>query len=123
MKKQIIGLIAFLLVGVMSAFAQNNSALSGAVQVSTGAIVPGATVKLSSHEQGTVRTYTSNEAGVYQFSFLPAGTYDIEVSMTGFKTLLQKGITLAVAQNMRRDLTLELGSIAENVTVAANVEI
>jgi hypothetical protein len=123
MKKRIIGLVAFLLVSVIGAFAQNNASLSGAVQDSTGAIVPGSSVKLTSHEQGTVRTYTSNEAGVYQFSFLPAGTYDIEVSMNGFKTLLQKDITLAVAQNMRRDLTLELGSIAENVTVAANVEI
>src|SRR5437016_989265 len=114
--------LSIVFLSAMGAYAQNNSSLSGTVLDATGAIVPGATVKLTSHEQGTVRTSNSNEAGVYQFSFLPAGVYDVEIGVPGFKTLVQKDVTLAVAQNIRRDFKLELGNISENLTVAANVE-
>ena len=55
--------------------------LSGNVLDATGAIIPGATVKLTSQGQGTVRTAQTNEAGLYQFSFLPAGVYDVEVAV------------------------------------------
>ncbi len=115
-------LIIVLSVTALAANAQNNASISGSVLDTTGAIVPGVTVKLTSHEQGVVRNSLSNEAGVYQFSFLAAGVYDIEVAVPGFKTLLQKDITLAVAQNLRRDFKLEVGDIAENVTVAAAAE-
>src|SRR5690242_13851020 len=98
-----IACIFLMLVCVSLACAQNEAAVGGTVQDGTGAVLPGATVKLTSHEQGTVRTVTSNEAGVYQFSFLPSGTYNIEVSQPGFKTLTRTDLTLAVAQNARFD--------------------
>lgn len=122
MKVRIFTLVVALAVSGVGVFAQNNASLSGTVQDTTGGMIPGAAVKLTSHGQGTVRTSQTNEAGVYQFSFLPAGVYDIEVTVAGFKTLIQKDITLAVAQNVRRDFSLELGNIADNVTVSANVE-
>ncbi|MBI4474907.1 MAG: TonB-dependent receptor [Acidobacteria bacterium] len=114
--------VLFLLISSAGAYAQNNATLSGNVQDTTGAIIPGATIKLTSQAQGIVRTAQTNEAGLYQFSFLPAGIYDIEVSIEGFKTVTQKDITIAVAQNLRRDISMEVGSVTENVTVSANVE-
>src|ERR1051326_2209373 len=78
MRVRILCVLVFVCFSAITLSAQNNASLSGTVQDTTGAIVPGATVKLTSHEQGTVRTYLSNEASVYQFSFLPAGVYDIE---------------------------------------------
>ena len=104
------------------AWAQNEADLSGAVHDSSGAILPQATVKLTSRDQGTVRTVQTNDAGVYQFTFLLPGTYDLEASAAGFKTLLRPGLVLAAAQNLRIDLTLEVGNVSENVTVSANVE-
>ncbi|HLH37692.1 MAG TPA: carboxypeptidase regulatory-like domain-containing protein [Bryobacteraceae bacterium] len=104
---------------VPSLRAQNEGAISGTVQDSTGAVLPNATVKLTNHEQGTVRTAQTNPAGVYQFTFLPAGTYDLEVSATGFKTQTRTSISLAVAQNSRYDISLEVGNVSENVTVSA----
>jgi hypothetical protein len=101
-------------------WAQNDAAISGTVQDSSGASIPRAAVKLQSHEQGTIRNAESNQAGVYQFSFLPSGTYDLEVSGPGFKTLTRTNIVLAVAQNLRLDVTLEVGAVSENVTVEAN---
>ncbi|MBZ5606530.1 MAG: carboxypeptidase-like regulatory domain-containing protein, partial [Acidobacteriia bacterium] len=104
------------------AAAQNEGAIGGTVQDSTGAVLPQATVKLTSREQGTVRSATTNQSGVYQFSFLPPGTYDFDVSSNGFKSLRVTGITLAVAQNDRRDFKLEVGGVSENITVSGTVE-
>jgi outer membrane receptor protein involved in Fe transport len=99
--------------------AQNEGAISGTVEDSSGAVLPRAAVKLTNHEQGTVRTQQSNQSGVYQFTFLPAGTYDLEVSSTGFKTETRVNITLTVAQNTRIDVALQPGNVSENVTVSA----
>jgi hypothetical protein len=105
-----------------SAFAQNTAALGGTIQDSTGAVVPRAAVKLTSHEQGTVRTAESNASGTYSFSFLPRGVYDVEVTATGFRTTNDKDITIATAENVRRDYTLEVGNVSDNVTVSADVQ-
>ena len=122
MKLRVSSLIALVFMLLSAAWAQNEGAISGTVQDSTGAVVPNATVKLTNHEQGTVRTAQTNASGVYQFSFLPAGTYDLEVSAAGFKTTTRTNETLAVAQNVRLDVTLEIGNVSENVTVSANTE-
>ncbi|HUA85556.1 MAG TPA: TonB-dependent receptor [Bryobacteraceae bacterium] len=103
--------------------AQNEGAISGTVHDSSGAVLPSATVKLTNHEQGTVRNAQTNAAGVYQFTFLPAGTYDLEISANGFKSQTQSNINLAVAQNMRLDMSLEVGNVTENVTVMAEAAV
>ena len=105
------------------ACAQNEAALSGIVKDATGAVIPNASVKLTSKSQGTSRTVQTNGAGVYQLSFIQPGVYDVEVSAQGFKTFSRTDLTLAVAQNLRLDFSLELGNLTENITVSANVEI
>src|SRR5437660_2396205 len=110
-------LVAILLFAVPCAWAQTDSALSGTVYDTTGAVLPGVSITLTNKAQGTVRNATTNEAGVYQFSFLPPGGYSLQASMPGFKTLTRADIQLAVAQNLRRDLNLELGNVSEAVTV------
>src|SRR5258707_1871628 len=122
MKSRFVLLVLTLLLAVSNVWAQTDSALSGTVYDTTGAILPGAAVKLTSKAQGTVRNVQSNESGVYQFSFLPPGIYSLEVSEPGFKTLTRTDIQLAVAQNLRRDVSLEVGNVSENVTVISGVE-
>jgi len=101
--------------------AQNDGSISGTVTDSSEPFGSGA-VKMTSREQGTVRTINTNGAGVYQFQFLPAGTYDFVVSANGFKTLTRTGVILAVAQSQRIDFTLELGNVTETVTISAATE-
>src|SRR5215472_3173588 len=96
--------------------------ISGTVQDSSGAVLPNASVRLTNLGQNAVRAVETNQAGVFQYSFLPAGAYDLEVSAQGFKTQKRTNITLAVAQNLRLDVTLELGNVSENVTVSGAVE-
>jgi hypothetical protein len=109
------------LVGAL-AWGQNDATLSGTVADSTGAVIPQAAVKLTSREQGTVRTAETNQSGVYQFSFLLPGSYNIEISANGFKTTTRTNLVLAAAQNARFDFTLEVGSVTENVVVSAQSE-
>src|SRR5437764_4085394 len=92
---------------VPSVMAQTSSGLSGIVHDSTGAVLPGVSVKLTNVEQAIVRSAVTNEAGVYQFSFLPSGTYDIEASLPSFKTSVRKGMSVAAAQNLKLDFVLE----------------
>ena len=96
------------------------SALSGSVQDTSGAVVPQATVKLTNRGRGTTQTVQSNDAGIYQFPFLQAGAYDLAVSANGFKTQTRANVVLATAQNMRLDFKLEVGNVTESVTVEAN---
>ena len=114
--------VVFLSLLSLPVFAQNTAALGGTIQDSTGAVVPRAGVKLTSHEQGTVRTAESNQTGLYSFSFLPRGVYDIEVTATGFRTLSDKNITLSTAESIRRDYTIEVGNVSDNMTVSANAQ-
>lgn len=102
------------------AWAQTNEAnLSGIVYDTTRASLPGATVNLISESRGITRTTVSNETGAYQFSFVQPGTYDIEASLDGFKTLRQQGLVVSAAQSVRLDLVLELGGVLEVVSVSA----
>src|SRR5262245_26246133 len=121
-KTRIVLLSLFIGVFAASGWAQEAAAVSGSVKDSTGAVLPGATLKLTSKSQGIVRQQFTNEAGVYQFTFLPPGTYDIEISMQGFKTLTRTDLTLTVAQNARLDFTLEVGAVTDTVTVSADSE-
>ena len=73
-------LFTLLVFAAPGAFGQNSASLGGTIQDSTGAVVPKATVRLTSHEQGTVRSAESNQTGLYSFTFLPRGVYDVEVT-------------------------------------------
>jgi hypothetical protein len=97
-----------------------DAAISGAVQDTSGAAVPKASVKLISPQRGTTLTAETNDAGIYQFSFLQGGGFNLEVSARGFKTQTRTNIVLATAQNMRVDFKMEIGNVTETVTVQAN---
>src|SRR5580704_8630661 len=106
MKHRVLSLILPIFALALPGLAQNEASLSGTVQDSTGAVLANANVKLTNRGQGSVRTAQTNGSGLYAFSFLAAGAYDLEVSATGFKTQTRTNITLAVAQSMRVDITL-----------------
>ena len=111
-----------LLLAAVAALAQSEAALSGVVSDSSGAVLQNATVKLTNRAQGTAQTGQTNNSGAYRFPFVQPGIYDIEISSAGFKTLTSTSLTLGVAENLRRDFRLEVGNVAENVTVVAGAE-
>ena len=97
----------------------NAGSLSGTVQDSSGAVLPGASLTLQESTTGSELKTVASDAGVYNFVGLLPGTYTITVEREGFKRLIRSGIVLTTGQTYRIDLALELGAVAESVDVTA----
>jgi hypothetical protein len=82
--------------------------------------MPGATVSLKNVGTNQVRETVTGTDGVFTFPDLLAGTYDLSVSVQGFKTYEQKGIVLGATERVAlRQIVLEVGQLSEQVTVQA----
>lgn len=110
--------LCLVLLCVGSARAQN-ATLSGLITDPNGAVLPKASVDLTSQETGVTLHAQANEAGLYTFPFVKPGVYNIRIQQAGFKTLDRLGVKLDVAQNARMDFALEIGSTTQNVEVIA----
>jgi hypothetical protein len=94
--------------------------ISGLVTDESGAVMPGAEVKLQSVERGTLQTTTTNNAGIYVFATVPPGQYQIRVGKTGFKQVDFLGVIVNVQDHIEQNFRLQVGSVTESVTVEAN---
>ena len=115
--RQLVAFSVFLFLAAF-AIAQDTGQITGTVHDSSGASIPNAQVKVSSPERGIVRDTVSNSTGEYSVSGLPPGTYNVRVTVQGFKTYEAKGVILRVAQKTRADAELEVGGSSTEVTVA-----
>ena len=95
-----------------------NGSITGRLADGSGAVVPGADVTLTRTETGQVLTGKANNDGIYTFPSLQTGTYHLTVALPGFKKA-EGQVTLAVGQTAQLDLTLEVGSTSETVSVQA----
>ena len=91
----------------------------GVVHDSSGAVVPGASVVARETETNQSRTETTGGDGAYRFDGLPVGSYEITVKATGFETVVQTGLTLAVGQEAVSNFALQVGSVSQTVSVTA----
>ena len=115
----LITLVAFVLVFASVLHAQVTTAtLVGLVHDSSGGAVPGATVVATHQGTGVPREGITDERGEFVLSALPTGAYSIRIELAGFKTLTNQGIALGAGQTVRNTFVLELGTVAESVTVA-----
>jgi hypothetical protein len=95
------------------------STLSGTVRDATGAAIPGAIVQIRNVETGITRSVTSDDAGRYSAPSVPIGFYSVSASREGFGTQTLTGIRLVVGQSASVDLSLAVGQVRQDVTVAA----
>src|SRR6266702_8383013 len=93
--------------------------VSGLVTDRTAAAVSGAEVRLQSVERGTVTTTTTNDAGIYVFPSVQPGQYQISIQKQGFKQVDLLGLVVNVQDHIEQNFRLDVGSIAESVTVEA----
>jgi len=106
-----------------SLYAQGTSSRAvGTVQDSSGAAVPGATVRLINEGTNSVFTATSSDAGAYAFEAVQPGTYTVTVEASGFKKFTSKGNPVNIGQPMTVNINLELGQVSETVEVAGTYE-
>lgn len=94
------------------------STIVGDVTDAQSAAVPEAVVVVKNVATGLTREVKTTEAGAYRVYPLSPSTYDVTVSKPGFRPLTKR-VTLEVAQTAKVDFQLEVGQLAETVTVEA----
>ena len=101
----------------LAIFSQTTAGLTGTVTDSSGAVMPGAKVTLTSTETGAQREGATNESGIYEFTTLQPGAYKLTLQKEGFAQVTQAGIRLEVNQVARVDVSMRPGAVSENVEV------
>jgi hypothetical protein len=105
---------------VPSGWAQENATITGTVTDSTGAVVPNVTITLTNQATGQVRTELSNTGGTYLFANMGVGQFTLAASATGFEKFTRTDISVNVAQSLKEDVALTVGSQGQTVTVQAD---
>jgi hypothetical protein len=113
--------LSLLLVCSIGGLAQTHGEITGVVNDSSGALVSGATVTVTNQATNATRRATTNGEGVYAFPSLLPGVYSLKVEQQGFKSSVRNDITLEVQQTARIDVTLEVGSVGETVTITGGL--
>ncbi len=111
-------LVAFLAGAVADAQVLYGS-IVGNVTDSTGAAVPGATVTIEQAETKLTRELVADAAGAYHFTAVPSGTYSVTVTMNGFRSFSRKDVPVTLNSVARVDAKLDVGQLAETVSVSA----
>src|SRR5580765_2209263 len=105
-----------------TAFAQSDrGTITGTVSDPAGAVVPNA--QIEARNVGTGTTYQANSSGTgnYTLPQLPAGSYELTVTVTGFKKFVRPDITVQVAGTVRVDPQLQVGAATESITVTSEI--
>ena len=126
MKLRLRGSKCILLFSVLSFVALSNlrgdvtGSILGVVKDRTQAVVTGATVVATNVATNLSEQTTSAVDGTYRFLALPAGTYKVTASAASFQQYTASDIDLKVNDQLRIDVTLEVGSVQQEVNVTAN---
>ena len=94
--------------------------LIGDVADPSRAVLPGATVTVTNRDTGLQRETTTDGSGAYSFRDLQPGTYELKVTLNGFKSYARAGLTVTLNAIARADVQLEVGGQTETVTVTAD---
>lgn len=97
--------------------------LSGTVVDTSGAVIPGADIAAKHTGTGIVTSAVSNSEGVFSIPSLPIGTYTVTVTLQGFKTVVINNVVLTAGSPASVKATMEVGGVAEQVTVSSTSEI
>ena len=114
--------VAFILLLAMLPFAGRaqvgSGTITGTVEDSSGAIVPGAKVTLTDVANNAGRVATSNSSGSFSFVDLPASTYRVTIRRDGFSELIRDNVVLHIGDNISvPSIHLKVGGVNETVTV------
>jgi hypothetical protein len=120
-----IGWVAAVLLAVFTLFPaaahaqQLLGSINGTVKDTSGAVVPGATVKVVNVGTNLTITVNTGKSGSYNVVNLPLGTYTVTVSKAAFKTVVHSQVLVQAHQASTVDTVLEPGAVSSQVTVSA----
>src|SRR5215471_7901704 len=100
------------------AFAQSDrGTVTGTVTDPAGAVVANAAIQARNVETGVIYPAETSATGNYTIPQLPAGSYEISMTVPGFKKFVRTGLQVQATQTVRVDVGLEVGSATESVTI------
>ncbi len=108
-----------LLFALTSLAQSDRGTITGTIADPAGAVVASAAIEATNVETGSVFPVASSSTGNYTIAELPAGTYVLNVTVSGFKKYVRPGLIVQAAQTIRVDVTLAVGNTSESVTVNA----
>jgi len=118
MRLMALGLVAWLAPATFLS-AQTRSAIEGTVRDTTGAVLPGVSLRLESPELvgGTQETVSAGD-GRYRFTDLLPGTYGVTASLQGFQVTRRSDLRLLFGTTLTIDFSLSVATVAESVEVS-----
>lgn len=121
LKRAAIVIVAMLAMsGAIRVFSQGaTGTVSGTVTDANGAVVPGATATLTSQSTAQVRDTTTNDSGSFAFPLVPAGSYKLEVTAKGFKTVVANDVQVNITQTTSLPIKLDAAVEGGTVTITA----
>lgn len=110
-----------ILVAALAPGQEFRALISGVVTDPSGAAIPGAKVTATNMATNVRSTTNTGENGTYALPQLPTGRYELTVEATGFRPFTRRGITLNVGDKANVAIAMEIGTLAESVTVTAEL--
>jgi len=118
LKTCLLTLFAFALAAPAIAQSQAaNGSIEGTITDTSGGVLPGVAVTITSTGTGAERTIITNERGLFRAPLLPLGSYRVVAELQGFKKFEQTGIELSVGQTQVVNASLAVGTVSETITV------
>src|SRR5215469_10692513 len=109
---------ALVLASGAAAFAQSNQGtITGTISDPAGAVIAAAQIVAKNAETGVVYQGGTSNTGNYVIP-VPAGTYEITVTVPGFQRFVESNVPVVVATDTRKDVILDVGEATEQVSVA-----
>src|SRR5947208_15890269 len=112
-----VSLFAFVVTVLAPIAAYAQASVTGVVKDSSGAVLPGVTVEVSSPALiEKTRATVTDGGGLYQIISLPPGTYTVTFTLTGFSTVKREGVELSGSFIASINADLKVGAVAETIT-------
>ncbi|MBA2647922.1 MAG: TonB-dependent receptor [Pyrinomonadaceae bacterium] len=122
--KHIIACLLLLITGMCllipstaTAQVQSTGSISGTVQDTNGAALPGAQVMVTNPATGLTREATTDDEGRYTVPVLPTGTYQVKFTQAGFSTAQVDNVVVEAAVPRTLDQVLQVGAVGETITI------
>ena len=116
----VILLLSLILPSTLWAQSGTTGALIGVVRDATGGVLPGVGITIRNVDTGLQRPAVTDEQGRWAIAVLPVGNYEVSYELTGFKTLVRKGVSVEAAVSRTLDVELEVAGGEETVTVTSD---
>ena len=97
--------------------------ITGTVVDQSGAAVPGTAITITNVDTGIARSLETGPEGRYAAPSLPLGNYEVRASLPGFQTSIRSGIALTVGRRAVVDMVLQVGEVAQAVTVTGEASL